>query len=68
MTVKCLDKSLLVWKIEGVDDFTGLIKAIPLKRLKGHSHFISDLALTADGHYAFTSSWDKTLRLWDLNA
>ena len=34
--------------------------------LTGHSHFISDLALTNDNRHLISSSWDKELRLWDL--
>lgn len=36
--------------------------------LTGHSHFVSDLALSNENCYAVSSSWDKTLRLWDLRA
>lgn len=32
----------------------------------GHSHFISDIALSQDSRYALSASWDGTLRLWDL--
>ena len=32
----------------------------------GHSHFVSDLALSQDSRYALSASWDGTLRLWDL--
>jgi len=38
----------------------------PRKILKGHAHFISDLALSQDSRYCLTGSWDGTLRLWDL--
>jgi len=34
--------------------------------LLGHGHFISDLSLSQDSKYCLTSSWDSTLRLWDL--
>lgn len=32
----------------------------------GHSHFVSDLALSQDSRYCLSGSWDGTLRLWDL--
>lgn len=38
----------------------------PLRQLTGHNHFVSDLGLSADGSFAISSSWDKTLRLWNL--
>jgi guanine nucleotide-binding protein subunit beta-2-like 1 protein len=34
--------------------------------MTGHNHFVSDLCLSADGSFAISSSWDKTLRLWNL--
>ncbi|XP_037900640.1 guanine nucleotide-binding protein subunit beta-like protein [Glossina fuscipes] len=36
--------------------------------LYGHSHFVSDIVLSSDSHYALSGLWDKTLRLWDLAA
>ncbi|EDS33474.1 activated protein kinase C receptor [Culex quinquefasciatus] len=56
------DKTLTVWKLTRDDASYG----IPQKRLYGYSHFISDVVLSSDGNYALSSSWEKTLRLWDL--
>ncbi|KAL9707270.1 hypothetical protein quinque_010788 [Culex quinquefasciatus] len=58
------DKTLTVWKLTRDDASYG----IPQKRLYGYSHFISDVVLSSDGNYALSSSWEKTLRLWDLAA
>lgn len=38
-----------------------------MKSLKGHSHFVSSVSISKDNNYVISSSWDRTLRLWDLN-
>jgi guanine nucleotide-binding protein subunit beta-2-like 1 protein len=38
------------------------------RRLKGHSHYVQDVAISSDGQFALSGSWDGTLRLWDLNS
>jgi len=58
------DRSLVVWRLTRDEAGYG----IPFKRMYGHNHFVSDMTLSLDGNYALTGSWDKTLRLWDLNA
>jgi guanine nucleotide-binding protein subunit beta-2-like 1 protein len=59
------DKTILIWKfnqsVRTINEF-----GEPVKCLTGHSHFISDLALTSDNNHLISSSWDKELRLWDL--
>jgi len=67
------DRTLMVWKLTGnaeeVDEGEGnRLYGIPLKSLTGHNHFVSDIALSLDNLFAISSSWDKTLRLWDLRA
>jgi len=57
------DKSLIVWKIAREADRFGYA----LKRLTGHSHFVQDVALSSDGQFGLSASWDRSLRLWDLN-
>lgn len=57
------DKTLIVWQLTRDDANFGF----PKKILHGHNHFVSDVAISSDGQFALSSSWDKTLRLWDLN-
>jgi len=59
------DKSLILWKLtreEGLENY-----GKPFKRLTGHSHFVQDVAISVDGQFALSGSWDSTLRLWNLN-
>ena len=35
--------------------------------MHGHNGFVSDVVISSDGQFALSASWDKTLRLWDLN-
>jgi len=56
------DKTIVIWEINKNEEIT----IVPLKRLKGHSHFVSDLKLSNDGQFCISSSWDNSLRLWDI--
>ena len=58
-----LDKTIIVWQLTRSDDSYGYPKRI----LHGHNHFVSDIVISSDGQFALSSSWDRTLRLWDLN-
>ena len=57
------DKSIMVWKL--VPD--ELEYGYPLRALRGHNHYVQDVVISTDGQYALSSSWDSTLRLWDLD-
>jgi guanine nucleotide-binding protein subunit beta-2-like 1 protein len=56
------DKTLIVWKLTREDGTYGF----PLRALRGHSHFVSDVAVSQDGVFALSGSWDGTLRLWNI--
>jgi len=58
------DKSIIIWNLtkESEQNY-----GTPKRALTGHSHFIQDLAVSSDGQFALSGSWDATLRLWDLN-
>jgi guanine nucleotide-binding protein subunit beta-2-like 1 protein len=58
------DKTIISWKLTRDEANYG----IPDKCLKGHNHFVQDVVMSSDGQFALSGSWDKTLRLWDLNA
>jgi len=57
------DKTLIVWTLTREEDRYGVAK----RRLKGHSHYVQDVAISSDGQFALSGSRDGTLRLWDLN-
>jgi guanine nucleotide-binding protein subunit beta-2-like 1 protein len=61
------DQTLIVWDLAAPSD-TDEDKewGLPRKVLSGHSHFISDLDLSQDSRYCLSSSWDGTVRLWNL--
>jgi len=58
-----VDKTIIVWQLTRDEDSYGYPKRI----LHGHNHFVSDVVISSDGQFALSSSWDHTLRLWDLN-
>ncbi|CAN3361222.1 small ribosomal subunit protein RACK1 [Diutina catenulata] len=58
------DKSLITWQLTGGEEQYGIAK----KSFLGHEHIVQDVTISADGAYALSASWDKTLRLWDLES
>jgi len=69
------DRTVLVWDLDletqsqSNTEEGNLNRVIgkPFRALKGHNHFVSCLSITSDSKFAVSGSWDKTLRLWDLN-
>jgi len=60
------DRSVIQWHlVRGDEDPNEYGRAY--RRLRGHSHFTQDVILSRDGQYALSGSWDRSLRLWDLN-
>ena len=37
-----------------------------IRTFEGHTEWVAVVALLPDGHRALSSSYDKTLKLWDL--
>ena len=59
------DNTLAAWaENPGID--TADRPYVPLRRLEGHSGFLQDAALTNNGGYALSASWDRSIRLWNL--
>lgn len=46
----------------------GSAAPVPLRRLDGHTNSITHLLATPDGRWLISSSYDHSIRLWDLQA
>lgn len=57
------DKTIIMWKLNFDDQ---AVTGKPQKALHGHGHFVTDVVMSTDGQFALSGSWDKNLRLWDL--
>lgn len=59
------DGTAIAWKANEDHHSNADPVALPDHRLEGHSGFVSSVSLGGDSH-AVTGSWDRSLRLWDL--
>eukprot|EP00928_Gymnodinium_smaydae_P058294 TRINITY_DN414_c0_g2_i1.p1 TRINITY_DN414_c0_g2~~TRINITY_DN414_c0_g2_i1.p1 ORF type:complete len:313 (-),score=52.12 TRINITY_DN414_c0_g2_i1:40-978(-) len=57
------DKKLMIWELTPDGENVGYAR----KLLSGHGEPVVSTVLSSDGQFALSGSWDKTMRLWDLN-
>lgn len=58
------DKTLIIWNLnqQSKEGHYGE----PFRCLTGHNHFVTDLDISNNDQHVISSSWDGTLRIWDL--
>jgi guanine nucleotide-binding protein subunit beta-2-like 1 protein len=64
------DKKIMIWELTpgGSDEEErGSGVGYARKLLGGHGETVSCVVLSSDGQFCLSGSWDKTMRLWDLN-
>lgn len=54
-----------MWNLHASPDAEGV--GFARRSLTGHSQCVQDVVISSDSNFALSGSWDKTLRLWDLN-
>jgi len=61
------DKTIIMWNLHRAPDDENNEYGKAHRALRGHAHYVEDVIISKDGHFALSASWDGTLRLWDLN-
>jgi len=60
------DKTVIQWDLsqrnEEDNEYGRAFRA-----MRGHSHYVEDVVISRDGHFALSASWDSEIRLWDLS-
>jgi len=64
------DKQGMIWELTPGEDYEREKQSPGYARraLCGHSEPVQDIVISSDGQFALSASWDKTMRLWDLNS
>jgi guanine nucleotide-binding protein subunit beta-2-like 1 protein len=57
------DKKIMIWELTPGEASSGYAR----KALSGHSECVACVVLSSDGQFALSGSWDRSMRLWDLN-
>eukprot|EP01130_Rhizamoeba_saxonica_P019222 TRINITY_DN9881_c0_g1_i1.p1 TRINITY_DN9881_c0_g1~~TRINITY_DN9881_c0_g1_i1.p1 ORF type:complete len:324 (-),score=84.50 TRINITY_DN9881_c0_g1_i1:82-1053(-) len=60
------DQTVLVWDLNRTPEDDQEYGSAATS-LTSHSHIVEDVAYSRDAQFALSASWDKSIRLWDLN-
>lgn len=59
-------RKIKVWQTSQPQKWENIKDSPPSYTLKGHGHIVSALAICADNKLLVSGSWDKTVKIWDL--